>query len=473
MISVIATLIIMSSLFSKFIIIGHTSLVYSVISITILSLVSFVLTFLTAKIQKRNERILPQLFEKLTDVNRKAMYLASNIVYNYSIGKDIRIYNVSGLINKEMEEASEKFAPYLKRISKVSNIPSVLGNASSAIIGGIIFIIVGLYAKLGYFEIGDVYLYAGTIQQFIGSVTSMVFAIGELNVINSRLTQSYKLLNMPDGYIHNENITVDEFQNIPSEFEIIFDDVSFHYPDSKNWALKNISFKISTTERIAIVGTNGAGKTTVIKLLCRLYTPTEGRILINNIDINTIPMEQYMRIISVVFQDFKLFSFSIGQNLSLSESYDINKALEVLKDSGFYDRLQNLSNGTDSFIYNDYAEDGIEISGGEAQKIAIARLLYANSPIVILDEPTAALDPKAEAEIFEKFNDIITNKTAIYISHRLSSCKFSDRIFVFDKGELVQHGKHEQLVLQDGGLYKTLWESQSKYYKDHTQLINM
>ena len=176
-------------------------------------------------------------------------------------------------------------------------------------------------------------------------------------------------------------------------------------------------------------------------------------------------MEKYRKLLSVVFQDFKLFSFSIGQNLSVSEEFDENLAKKALEDVGFGERLSTLVNGSNSCIYRDFDKNGIEISGGEAQKIAIARSLYANSPIVVLDEPTSALDAIAEAEIYERFDQIVTEKTAIYISHRLSACRFSNRIFVFDQGELKQQGKHEELVLIDGGLYQTLWESQAKYYQ--------
>lgn len=467
LISVLAALLILIRLFTKIIRVEQKFLIYSVISIIFITFIAFLLTYIITKMQKRTENLLPPLYEKLTNKNRLAMYLANNVVYHYNIGKDIRIYNVSELITDEMESATKAFIPYFKKIFHISNIPGAMGTASSAIIGGLIYIFVGLYALTGFFGIGDVVLYAGTIQQFIGSVTAMVFAIGELSVIHARLTPTFSLLNMPDQNTNMKNdLDADvQFQSDKEEYEILFDHVSFRYPGSEQYALKNVSFQIKPKERIAIVGTNGAGKTTVIKLLCRLYEPCKGKILINNIDISTIPMEKYRKLLSVVFQDFKLFSFSIGQNLSVSEEFDENLAKKALEDVGFGERLSTLVNGSNSCIYRDFDKNGIEISGGEAQKIAIARSLYANSPIVVLDEPTSALDAIAEAEIYERFDQIVTEKTAIYISHRLSACRFSNRIFVFDQGELKQQGKHEELVLIDGGLYQTLWESQAKYYQ--------
>ncbi len=197
-----------------------------------------------------------------------------------------------------------------------------------------------------------------------------------------------------------------------------------------------------------MVGMNGSGKTTFIKLLCcRLYDPTEGVILLNGIDIRKYRYDEYMDIFSVVFQDFKLFALPLGQNVATAQHYDVARAADCLQKAGFSDRLARMPKGLDTCLYKDLDEDGVTISGGEAQKIAIARALYKDAPFLILDEPTAALDPVAEAEIYAKFNEIAGDKTAIYISHRLSSCKFCDEIAVFDHaGEVVQQGTHEELL---------------------------
>ena len=226
----------------------------------------------------------------------------------------------------------------------------------------------------------------------------------------------------------------------------------------------NIKFRIG--RRLAVVGENGSGKTTFIKLLCRLYDPQEGHILLNGIDIRKYNYRDYMDLFSVVFQDFQLLAQPLGANVAGAQDYDRARAEQALTDAGFGDRLAAMPAGLDTMLYKEFAEDGVDVSGGEAQKIAIARALYKNAPFIILDEPTAALDPIAEAEIYARFNDIAGDKTAVYISHRLSSCKFCDEIAVFDHGQVIQKGSHEQLLADEGGKYAQLWHAQAQYYTE-------
>ena len=224
----------------------------------------------------------------------------------------------------------------------------------------------------------------------------------------------------------------------------------------------SIKFKIG--ERVAVVGMNGSGKTTFIKLMCRLYDPDEGEILLNGINIRKYNYDEYLSIFSIVFQDFKLFSFTLGQNVAASSAFDRTWVEECLNRAGFESRLRSMPQGVDACLYKDFAKDGIEVSGGEAQKIALARALYKNAPFIILDEPTAALDPVAEYEIYSSFNDIIKDKTAIFISHRLSSCRFCDKITVFHEGTIVQTGTHQELLSGGTGRYHELWNAQAQYY---------
>lgn len=230
--------------------------------------------------------------------------------------------------------------------------------------------------------------------------------------------------------------------------------------------LKNVSMKFEIGKRLAVVGMNGSGKTTFIMLLCRLYDPTEGEILLNGIDIRKYNYREYMDIFSVVFQDFKLLPQKLGENVAGRVSYDRELATDCLEKAGFGDRLEKLKDGIDTYLYKDSSKDGVNISGGEAQKIAIARALYKDAPFIILDEPTAALDPIAEAEIYSKFDEIVGDKTAIYISHRLSSCKFCDEILVFDQGSVIQQGTHSELVSNTTGKYHELWNAQAQYYTE-------
>ena len=249
-------------------------------------------------------------------------------------------------------------------------------------------------------------------------------------------------------------------------YEIELRDVSFRYPNTQTWALEHVNMKFQVGRRMALVGPNGSGKTTFIKLLCRLYDPTQGQILLNGIDIRKYDYQQYLDIFSVVFQDFQLLAFPLAQNIAASAAVDPARARACLKAAGL-DQAQ-LPDGLDTFLYREFNEQGVEISGGEAQKIAIARALYKDAPFIILDEPTAALDPIAEAEIYVGFDAIVGNKTAIYISHRLSSCRFCDEICVFDAGKIVQRGSHEQLVEEKDGLYFRLWQAQAQYYTQKT-----
>lgn len=202
----------------------------------------------------------------------------------------------------------------------------------------------------------------------------------------------------------------------------------------------------------------------MIKLLCRLYDPTEGEILLNGINIQKYDYEEYMSLFSVVFQDYQLFSFTLGENVASQMHYDKEKAERCLDQAGFSDRLHELPNGLDTYLNQDFDQSGVELSGGEAQKVALARALYKDAPFVVLDEPTAALDPLAEYEIYTRFNDMVGSKTAVYISHRLSSCRFCDEIAVFQDGALVQYGEHSKLLADEDGPYYALWNAQAQYY---------
>ncbi len=199
--------------------------------------------------------------------------------------------------------------------------------------------------------------------------------------------------------------------------------------------------------------------------MCRLYDPTEGEIFLNGIDIKKYDYKEYLSLFSVVFQDFKIPAFPLGQNVAASVEYNREKAEDALRRAGLSKLLEKLPYGLDTPVYTDFDKNGVDISGGEAQKVAIARALYHDTPFVILDEPTAALDPLAEYEIYSKFDELVGTKTAVYISHRLSSCQFCNDILVIDEGRAVQRGEHNSLIKEKDGLYYKLWNTQAKYYK--------
>ena len=331
----------------------------------------------------------------------------------------------------------------------------------SVVLTAIIYIFVCLKAWAGAFGVGSVTQYIGAITNLFLGVSALLEAIGKLQVNAEFLKTEFEFLDIPNN-MYQGSLTTEKRRD--RQYEVEFKDVSFKYPGSDAWALRHVNMKFTVGSRLAVVGMNGSGKTTFIKLLCRLYDPTEGQILLNGIDIRKYRYDDYINIFSVVFQDFSLFALPLGENVAGSHTYDKEKVLRCLKDAGFEDRLETMPNGLDTYLYKDLDKDGVEVSGGEAQKIAIARALYKDAPFIILDEPTAALDPIAEAEIYSKFDAIAGDKTAIYISHRLSSCRFCDDILVFHEGNVVQHGNHEFLVSDVAGKYFELWNAQAQYY---------
>jgi ABC-type multidrug transport system fused ATPase/permease subunit len=244
-----------------------------------------------------------------------------------------------------------------------------------------------------------------------------------------------------------------------------FRDVSFSYPGADVEVLKNINLTLTPGEHLSVVGLNGAGKTTLVKLLCRLYDPTKGAIYMDGVDIKEYDYEEYMTVFAPVFQDFKLFAFTMKENILMEkaedETLDVSTVLERV---GLKEKLSTLSKGADTVVYKHFDKDGIEPSGGEQQKLAIARALYKNAPVVILDEPTAALDPMAEYDIYRQFDTLVHEKTAIYISHRLSSCQFCDKIAVFSEKELKEYGTHAELVNKPDGVYAKMFAAQAQYY---------
>ena len=327
---------------------------------------------------------------------------------------------------------------------------------------GVIYLFVGLKAVGGAFGVGAVTQYVGALAGLAGGVAELLRALGEMRENAEFLRPVYRFLDMPNN-MYQGSLTTEKRSD--REYEIEFRDVSFQYPGTEAWALRHVTMQFRVGERLAVVGENCSGKTTFIKLLCRLYDPTEGQILLNGIDIRKYRYDDYLQLFSVVFQDFRLLAQPLGQNVAASINYDRERAAQCLQKAGFGQRLAELPRGLDTCLYREFEKDGVEISGGEAQKIALARVLYQDTPFIVLDEPTAALDPEAEAEVYTRFNDIVEDKTAIYISHRLSSCRFCDEIAVFDRGQVVQQGDHDTLLNQEGGKYHTLWTAQAQYYQ--------
>ena len=336
-----------------------------------------------------------------------------------------------------------------------------LGVCITTLTTGMIYLFTCLKALGGAFDVGSCTQYIGAATAMVTNVFALTDMIGTLKANTPYLEKTFAFLDIPNS-MYQGSLTTEKRSD--RRYEVEFRDVSFRYPGSDIWALRHVNMKFKVGKRLAIVGENGSGKTTFIKLLCRLYDPQEGQILLNGIDIRKYRYDDYMGIFSVVFQDFQLICQPLGNNVAGSMEYDRDRVKKALIDAGFADRLAAMEKGLDTMLYKNLSEDGVEVSGGEAQKIAIARALYKDAPFIILDEPTAALDPIAEAEIYSKFDEIAGDKTAIYISHRLSSCKFCDEIAVFHEGAVIQQGSHAELLADRGGKYYALWNAQAQYY---------
>lgn len=377
---------------------------------------------------------------------------------------DMRFYKQQAIAEYYLEKndtfsMKSTFAQYAKG---PMGLLIALSSCVSAFLTGLIYLLVCIKAWAGAFGLGTATQYIGSVTSFFGGFSELMKCIGVMRINSSFLDTVFELLDTPNT-MYQGSLTTEKRSDI--QYDVEFRDVSFKYPGSEAYALRHVNMKFKVGSRLAVVGMNGSGKTTFIKLLCRLYDPTEGEILLNGINIRKYRYDDYMKIFSVVFQDFQLLALPLGQNVAASQTYDAARVLDCLNKAGFGEKLAKMPHGLDTYLYKSVDTEGVDVSGGEAQKIAIARALYKDSPFIILDEPTAALDPIAEAEIYSKFDEIAGDKTAVYISHRLSSCKFCDEIAVFDSGRVIQQGTHSDLLADESGKYFELWNAQAQYYK--------
>ncbi len=382
-------------------------------------------------------------------------------------GMDIRIFGLGPVIVEEMRQNNVRMDYYRtkERIQRPAKLASHLTYFITTLI---LYSYVALKIHFGDIGVGDFVLYAGALVSFSESLKGIADWWNEVMRKNNDLADAFAYIDLPNPF-YQGTLPVEKrvfCEGGDMDYEIEFHDVSFRYPGTEDWALRHLSVKFRIGERLAVVGRNGSGKTTFIKMLCRLYDPTEGEILLNGIDIRKYKYEEYLSIFSVVFQDFKLLSVPLGENVATVEAdspaYDRDRIVACCRESGLdVEHSDHLT--PETMLYTAY-DPGVIPSGGEEQKLALARALYRNAPFIVLDEPTAALDPIAEAEIYARFNEMVGDRTAIYISHRLSSCRFCDEIAVFDHGQIVQKGGHERLV-GENGLYRELWNAQAQYYE--------
>lgn len=422
-------------------------------------LIIAVLLVISAIINSKKNKIEIKFFNDVSKIDRVWSYILWQLE-SYRFGKDIRIYGAADTLVKKSTEQTDRIMKFEVNWQNKKYPLTVLDTIVTAIRDLGTYLYLGALAIFGRITIG-------TFSQLVtagGTLNSSVQgAIFQCQEIVKRCNYAYevvKLMEYPPMLQKGDR----RVENLKTPHTIEFRNVSFSYPNTGVQVLKNVSITIKAGERLSVVGLNGAGKTTFIKLLCRLYDTDEGEILIDGVNIREYDYDEYMKLFSVVFQDFRLLSFTAKDNILLGAK-DSDEAVDVMfAKVGLLDKINSLPKGRDTMMFREFDRDGVQLSGGEQQKLAIARALYKDAPVVILDEPTAALDPVAEYEIYCKFNELVGGKTAVYISHRLSSCKFCDRIAVFSEGTIKELGTHDELVNREGGIYSEMFHAQAQYY---------
>lgn len=411
-------------------------------------------------------------FKSDTGQEAKLEYLHIRLVGDAGTAKLVRIYDMKDMILENIIEEMEKSKDYFGKKVDVGRQESEVHQAVNILFTVLSYLLVAVKTLAGAVTVGAFTQYVGALNQFGGACVTLIASHGKLRQSNTFMREFLAFLDMESLHARG-SIPVEK--RTDGEYELAFEHVSFHYPGSDRLVLKDVNCKLSMKGKMAVVGRNGAGKTTFIKLLCRLYEPTEGRITLNGVDIRKYDEEEYRRLFGVVFQDFKLFAFPVWENICAGNAgrmeenggktltaEETARIWEALRQADAEEFVRGMPKQLDTWLYRE-AEDGVEISGGEAQKLALARALYKDAPVVILDEPTAALDPKAEAEVYARFNQMVEGRTSVYISHRMSSCRFCQDILVFDDGRIVERGSHEELAAA-GGRYAEMWDAQAKYY---------
>ena len=413
---------------------------------------------LSSRINRRSTQKKIELNQGNDHSNSVANYLV-NVMLEERRADDIRIGHLDHFLDVQFGKAMEHFLPMYLDFARFSAITDGKNALLSLLSNFAAYLVIGARALYGVLPIGDVLLYAGSVTRAMSDLQTFLATGSEFDYINSYLSTYEDFIAQP-SMAYDGTLPIEKRDD--GQYEFAFHDVSFSYPGTNIPVLEHVTLSFAVGEKTALVGRNGAGKTTLIKLLCRLYEPTSGYITLNGIDIRKYSYKEYTQAFSVVFQDFHLFSLPLDENIAAGTEIDEAALQSSLATVGLTECVQRLPQGTHTRLYNNNGA-GVDLSGGEAQRTAIARALYKDAPFVILDEPTAALDPIAEAEIYEQFSQMISGKTAVYISHRMSSCKFCDRIVVLDHGRIAEDGTHDTL-LANHGIYANLYETQAQYY---------
>lgn len=426
-----------------------------------LVLVVITVVLINTMISKKSKKVEMETMNTVIPLNREFSYYMK-VITDFTYAKDIRLYSIENIIIDKLKKyQSKSLQAFRKLLLKQGSYKGILGVNLQIQIFVVSFILIYLaYAKK--ISIGELVIMLNATKNLSSTLQGMIASFLNIKIFNRYLEPYFEFYYLNSEKIFQKGIEINEIKTIE------FRNVTFYYPRSKEKTLDNVSLTLEKGKSYSLVGLNGAGKTTLIKILCKLYKPTSGSILINGVDLQFIDYTSYMKQLSCVFQDFKLFSFSIKDNIILNSSYNYRKVKEVIANVGLSDKIQRLKKGLETNIYRIFDKDGIEFSGGEEQKLAIARALYRDSSVMIFDEPTSSLDPIMEYEIYKKLNSTLENnkdkKITIFISHRLSSCKLCDYIYVLDKGKIIQEGTFKELILDKNNMFYKMWEKQAQYY---------
>lgn len=397
---------------------------------------------------------------EVVPVNRKIEYY-ENVSSDFSYMKEIKVFHMGNALIQKQSGLLNEISRFLVKIHSGWAVTNGISITTNTILQILLYLLLGFKLMVKkIITIGDFTLYLTAITQFKMALTNISTAFVDLDNNGQYLKDYFEFLNLSNQF---DKGTMPIAEAVQDDFVIKFENVSFVYPFTETYALRNVSCSIHKGERVSIVGENGSGKTTFIKLLLRLYEPTEGKITINGIDIREIIYSEYLDFFSAAFQDFKIFAYTVRENVTALQDVDDATVLAAIERIGLQDKLNRLEKGLDTYLYRIYDENGVELSGGEAQRLAIARATCKKSGIIVLDEPTAAIDPRVEAEIFRDFDKIVQNTTSISISHRMASSKSASKILVFLNSELVETGNHQQLI-EANGVYADLYNIQAQMY---------